>query len=129
MPRIQTFVSNEIEQELIDIINIKRSEGATKDEANVSNTTSMLIELGIRVYKLQREKTEGGFSQAEFNKIMLENVMKTSYISQILLGINSYNQEIAGNEKFIYKDMAAKIKSDVSVAMERFFPVTDEEEG
>ncbi|WP_145574512.1 conjugal transfer relaxosome DNA-binding protein TraM [Yersinia mollaretii] len=127
MPRIQTFVSNDIEQEIADIINIKRSEGATKDEANVSNTTSMLIELGIRVYKLQRQKAEGGFNQIEFNKVMLENMMKTSFISQMLLGINSYNQEIIGNEKFLYKEMAAKIKADAAAVTERFFPVIDED--
>lgn len=127
MPRIQTFVSNDIEQEIVDIINIKRSEGATKDEANVSNTTSMLIELGIRVYKLQRQKTEGGFSQVEFNKTLLEHMMKTSFICQKLLGINSYNSEVQGIPHFQYKVMSTQIKSDVSNVVLNFFPSDDEE--
>ncbi|MFV8801876.1 conjugal transfer relaxosome DNA-binding protein TraM [Yersinia sp. LJYL362] len=128
MPRIQTFVSNDIEQEIVDIINVKRSEGASKDEANVSNTTSMLIELGIRVYKLQRQKSEGGFSQIEFNKIMLENMMKTSFICQKLLGINSYNSEVQAMPKFHYKEMATQIKSDVDSVMANFFPSEDEKD-
>ncbi|CNL74240.1 MULTISPECIES: conjugal transfer relaxosome DNA-binding protein TraM [Yersinia] len=128
MPRIQTFVSNDIEQEIVDIINIKRSEGASKDEANVSNTTSMLIELGIRVYKLQRQKSEGGFSQIEFNKVMLENMMKTSFICQKLLGINSFNSEIQAMPKFQYKEMATQIKSDVDSVMVNFFPSEDEKD-
>ncbi|AUQ43891.1 conjugal transfer relaxosome DNA-binding protein TraM [Yersinia ruckeri] len=128
MPRIQTFVSNDIEQEIVDIINIKRSEGASKDEANVSNTTSMLIELGIRVYKLQRQKSEGGFSQIEFNKVMLENMMKTSFICQKLLGINSFNAEIHAMPKFQYKEMATQIKSDVDSVMVNFFPSEDEKD-
>ncbi|MBS0057634.1 conjugal transfer relaxosome DNA-binding protein TraM [Yersinia sp. Marseille-Q3913] len=128
MPRIQTFVSNDIEQEIVDIINIKRSEGASKDEANVSNTTSMLIELGIRVYKLQRQKSEGGFSQIEFNKVMLENMMKTSFICQKLLGINSFNAEIQAMPKFQYKEMATQIKSDVDSVMVNFFPSEDEKD-
>jgi hypothetical protein len=128
MPRIQTFVSNDIEQEIMDIINIKRSEGATKDEANVSNTTSMLIELGIRVYKLQRQKVEGGFSQIEFNKIMLENMMKTSFVCQKLLGINSFNSEIQSMHKFQYKEMATQIKNDVDNVMDTFFPSEKDED-
>lgn len=128
MPRIQTFVSNDIEKEIVDIINIKRSEGASKDEANVSNTTSMLIELGIRVYKLQRQKSEGGFSQIEFNKVMLENMMKTSFICQKLLGINSFNAEIQAMPKFQYKEMATQIKSDVDSVMVNFFPSEDEKD-
>lgn len=128
MPRIQTFVSNDIEQEIVDIINIKRSEGASKDEANVSNTTSMLIELGIRVYKLQRQKSEGGFSQIEFNKVMLENMMKTSFICQKLLGVNSFNSEIQAMPKFQYKEMATQIKSDVDSVMVNFFPSEDEKD-
>lgn len=127
MPRLQTFVSNEVEQEIVDIINVKRSEGATKDEANVSNTTSMLIELGIRVYKLQRVKQEGGFSQAEFNKVMLENMMKTSLICQKLLRINSNNSEIKGIDEFAFNAMAAQIKNTATGVVTQFFPNTEDE--
>ena len=80
MPKIQVFVSNPVLEQINDIVNEKRTEGADRSEANVSNTSSMLIELGLRVYKLQRDKTESGFSQLEFNKVMLENMMKTSFI-------------------------------------------------
>jgi len=121
MPRLQTFVSNVIEQEIRDIINVKRGEGATKDEANVSNTTSMLIELGIRVYKLQRVKQDGGFSQVEFNKLMLENVMKTSLICQKLLRINANNSEVNGIEEFVFNTMAVQIKSTATEVVTRFF--------
>ena len=126
MPKIQVFVSNPVLEQINDIVNEKRTEGADRSEANVSNTSSMLIELGLRVYKLQRDKTESGFSQLEFNKVMLENMMKTSFISQMLLGMNSYNQEIVGDNRFIYKDMAAKIKNDAAAVMERFFPEIDD---
>lgn len=122
MPRLQTFVSGEIEQEIVDIINVKRSEGATKDEANVSNTTSMLIELGIRVYKLQRVNQEGSFSQAELNKIMLENMIKTSLICQKLLRINSNNSEVKGVEEFAFNSMAVQIRSAATDVVNHFFP-------
>lgn len=122
MPKIQTFVSNPIEEEIINIVNEKRTEGADRYEANVSNTTSMLIELGLRVYKLQREKREAGFSQIEFNKVMMENMMKTSLICQKLIKINAKNSEVQGVEEFLLNGMALQIKNGVDSVMEQFFP-------
>ncbi|MGK3466733.1 relaxosome protein TraM, partial [Escherichia coli] len=40
----------------------RRQEGATENDATVSSVTSMLIELGLRVYRIQREKKESGFN-------------------------------------------------------------------
>lgn len=128
MPRIQTFVSNDIEAKLNDIVSVKRMEGASFEEANVSSTTAMLIELGIRVYELQREKKEGGFSQAEFNKVMLENMMKTTLICQKIIRINSKNTEVQGLEEFTLGAMSSQIKSGVDSVMETFFPSIENEE-
>ena len=37
----------------------------------------MLLELGLRVYEAQMERKESAFNQAEFNKLLLECVVKT----------------------------------------------------
>lgn len=128
MPRIQTFVSNDIESKLNDIVSVKRMEGASFEEANISNTTAMLIELGIRVYELQREKQEGGFSQAEFNKVMLENVMKASLLCQKILKISSLNNEVSGKEEFAMNTMVSQIRNGVDSTMLKFFPQEEEME-
>lgn len=128
MPRIQTFVSNDIEAKLNDIVSVKRMEGASFEEANVSSTTAMLIELGIRVYELQREKKEGGFSQVEFNKVMLENMLKTTLICQKIIRINSKNAEVQGLEEYTLGAMSSQIKSGVDSVMETFFPSIENEE-
>lgn len=125
MPRIQTFVSNDVEIKLNDIVSIKRTEGASREEANISNTTAMIIELGIRVYELQRERAEGGFSQIEFNKVMLENMMKTSAISQKMIKILSKTSEVQGLDEFSIKAMSPQIKAVVDATMEQFFPSID----
>ncbi|EEY7959244.1 TPA: hypothetical protein K8323_004929 [Escherichia coli] len=56
MPRIQTFVSNQVRKEIENLVTERRQEGATENDATVSSVTSMLIELGLRVYRIQREK-------------------------------------------------------------------------
>jgi hypothetical protein len=128
MPRIQTFVSNDIEMKLSNIVNIKRSEGASKDEANISNTTAMIIELGIRVYELQHERREGGFSQIEFNKILLENVVKSNLVCQKLLAINTQNSEVKEQEALSNLSLiAGQIKSASEAVMGTFFPVEEED--
>lgn len=127
MPRIQTFVSNDIEMKLSDIVNIKRSEGASKDEANISNTTAMIIELGIRVYELQHERKESGFSQIEFNKILLENVVKSNLVCQKLLAINTQNVEVKGQDALSNLSLVAgQIKNASESVMGKFFPIEDE---
>lgn len=122
MPKIQVFISNPVEEEILNIVQAKRSEGADRNEANVSNTSSMLIELGLRVYKLQNEKKEGGFSQTEFNKIMLENMMKTSLICQKVIRMSSKNSEVQGLDEFTLGNMSSQIKTGVDSVMEQFFP-------
>lgn len=128
MPKIQTFVSSAIEEEINNIVLEKRTEGADRFEANLSNTTSMLVELGLRVYKIQRNRQEGGFSQVEFNKVMLENMIKTSLISQKLLRISSRNAEIHGVDDFELLRMSSQIKMGVDTIMEQFFPLTSEDD-
>lgn len=128
MPKIQTFVSSAIEEEINNIVLEKRTEGADRFESNLSNTTSMLVELGLRVYKIQRNRQEGGFSQVEFNKVMLENMIKTSLISQKLLRISSRNAEIYGVDDFEISRMSSQIKMGVDTIMEQFFPLTSEDE-
>lgn len=122
MPRIQTFVSNDIEMKLSDIVKIKRSEGASKDEANISNTTAMIIELGIRVYELQHERKAGGFSQIEFNKILLENVVKSNLVCQKLLAISTQNVEVKEQDALSNLTLiAGQIKNASDAVMANFF--------
>lgn len=52
MPRIQTFVSNQVREEIESLVTERRQEGATENDATVSSVTSMLIELGLRVYRI-----------------------------------------------------------------------------
>lgn len=57
MPKIQTYVNNNVYEQITDLVTIRKQEGI--EEASLSNVSSMLLELGLRVYMIQQEKREG----------------------------------------------------------------------
>ena len=87
----------------------------------------MLLELGLRVYEAQMERKEFAFNQTEFNKLLLECVVKTQSSVAKILGIESLSPHVSGNPKFEYANMVEDIRDKVSSEMERFFPENDEE--
>ncbi|SQL83302.1 conjugal transfer protein TraM [Escherichia coli] len=89
----------------------------------------MLLELGLRVYdaQIQMERKKSAFNQTEFNKLLLECVVKTQSTVAKILGIESLSPHISGNSKFKYVNMVDDIREKVSVEMKRFFPKNDDE--
>ncbi|AWK15141.1 conjugal transfer relaxosome DNA-binding protein TraM [Candidatus Fukatsuia symbiotica] len=126
MPKLQVFINKTILEKINTIVFNKRNDGAKKHEVNTSNTTSMLIELGLKVYELQQRKTESNFNQTELNKVMLENMVKTNFICQKLLGMNSFMSEIQKNEKFNFQLMAKTIRNDTAEVVNKLFPTDGE---
>lgn len=126
MPRIQTFVSNQVREEIESLVIERRQEGATEQDATVSSVTSMLIELGLRVYRIQREKKEGGFNQMEYNKIMLDNMARVRAMCSEIIKMSALSHEVISNGNFdneVIKRYIAKFAEDqVSI----FFPDVDE---
>lgn len=100
MPRIQTFVSNQICEEIDALVTERRQEGATERDATVSSVTSMLIELGLRVYRIQREKKESGFNQMEYNKIMLDNLARVRAMCSEVMKMCALSHEVISNGNF-----------------------------
>ena len=126
MPRIQTFVSNQVREEIESLVIERRQEGATENDATVSSVTSMLIELGLRVYRIQREKKEGGFNQMEYNKIMLDNMARVRAMCSEIMKMGALSHEVISNGNFdneVIKRSIAKFAEDqVSI----FFPEEEE---
>ncbi|EGG5310609.1 relaxosome protein TraM, partial [Salmonella enterica] len=86
MSRVQVYVSDEVVDKINAIVEKRRSEGARDKDVSSSSISSMLLELGLRVYEAQMEKKESGFNQREFNKTLLENVLKTQMAVAKILG-------------------------------------------
>ncbi|HAZ3826397.1 TPA: relaxosome protein TraM [Escherichia coli] len=127
MARVNLYISNEVHEKINMIVEKRRQEGARDKDISLSGTASMLLELGLRVYDAQMERKESAFNQTEFNKLLLECVVKTQSTVAKILGIESLNPHVSGNPKFEYASMVDDIREKVSVEMDRFFPKNDDE--
>ncbi len=126
MAKVNVYISNEVHNKITAIVEKRRQEGARDKDISFSGTSSMLLELGLRVYEAQMERKESPFNQTEFNKVLLENVLKTQSSVAKILGIGSPSPHVAGNPKFEYANMVEDIKEKVSSEMERFFHENEE---
>ncbi len=127
MARVNLYISNEVHEKINMIVEKRRQEGARDKDISLSGTASMLLELGLRVYDAQMERKESAFNQTEFNKLLLECVVKTQSTVAKILGIESLSPHVSGNPKFEYANMVEDIRDKVSSEMERFFPKNDDE--
>ena len=126
MAKVQAYVSDEIVYKINKIVERRRAEGAKSTDVSFSSICTMLLELGLRVYETQMERKESAFNQTEFNKLLLECVVKTQSSVAKILGIESLSPHVSGNPKFEYANMVEDIREKVSSEMERFFPENDE---
>ncbi|HAG7649548.1 TPA: relaxosome protein TraM, partial [Escherichia coli] len=124
--KVQAYVSDEIVYKINKIVERRRAEGAKSTDVSFSSISTMLLELGLRVYETQMERKESAFNQTEFNKLLLECVVKTQSSVAKILGIESLSPHVSGNPKFEYANMVEDIREKVSSEMERFFPENDE---
>ncbi|ENE3481592.1 relaxosome protein TraM [Escherichia coli] len=127
MARVNLYISNEVHEKINMIVEKRRQEGARDKDISLSGTASMLLELGLRVYDAQMERKESAFNQTEFNKLLLECVVKTQSTVAKILGIESLSPHVSGNPKFEYASMVDDIREKVSVEMDQFFPKNDDE--
>lgn len=127
MARVQAYASDEVAEKINSIVEKRRAEGAKEKDVSFSSVASMLLELGLRVYEAQMERKESGFNQTEFNKLLLENVLKTQFTISKVLAIESLSPHIKGDERFDFKSMVMNIRDDAKEVMDIFFPDVENE--
>ncbi|CAD5570376.1 relaxosome protein TraM [Klebsiella aerogenes] len=120
MPKIQTYVNNNVYEQITDLVTLRKQEGI--EEASLSNVSSMLLELGLRVYMIQREKKEGGFNQMEYNKLMLENASRIRAMCTEILKISVLSQESISSGNFDYSVIKPAIDKFAREQVSIFFP-------
>lgn len=126
MPKIQTYVNNNVYEQITDLVTIRKQEGI--EEASLSNVSSMLLELGLRVYMIQQEKREGGFNQMEYNKLMLENVSRVRAMCTEILKMSVLNQESIASGNFDYAVIKPAIDKFAREQVSKFFPDDEDEQ-
>ncbi|HFZ1759584.1 TPA: conjugal transfer relaxosome DNA-binding protein TraM, partial [Klebsiella pneumoniae] len=95
MAKIQAYVSDEVAEKINAIVEKRKAEGAREKDVSFSSVSTMLVELGLRVYEAQMERKESGFNQMAFNKLLLETVLKTQFATNKILGISCLSPHIS----------------------------------
>lgn len=124
MPRAQVYITQNNYKRIQAIVDAKKEDGADRTEANVSSVAAMLLDIGLRVYEFQQKKEqEEEIESTEnfdvltdstvLNKVLLENILKTSYASTILLQMVGNINEVKGVESFNYDNVKLQIREKV----------------
>jgi hypothetical protein len=127
MPRVQTFLTNDVIGEINAIIEQRIAEGASSKDVNMSNMTNMLVELGLRVYRLQHEGKTDAFNQTEFNKLLLESTVSTRLLSSKVLAVLKLFPELKEMSQFDLMKIKKDVEADTNEIISRLFPVIDKE--
>lgn len=125
MPRVQVYISDQVVEKINAIIEQRRAGGAKDKDVNFSSISSMLIELGLRVYEAQMERKESGFNQMAFNKALFEYVVKTQFSMNKVLGIECLSL-CKDDPRWQWKGIIQNIQEDVQEVMRMYFPEEDE---
>lgn len=125
MPRVQVYISDQAVAKINAIIENRRSGGAKDKDVNFSSISSMLIELGLRVYDAQMERKDSGFNQMTFNKTLFEYVVKTQFAMNKVLGMECLSPHVSDDPKWQWKSMVLNIQEDVQEVMRQYFPEDD----
>ncbi|MFL9197707.1 conjugal transfer relaxosome DNA-binding protein TraM [Escherichia coli] len=120
MPKIQTYVNNNVYEQIIDLVTVRKQEGI--EEASLSNVSSMLLELGLRVYMIQQERKEGGFNEMEYNKIMLDNLARVRAMCSEILKMSVLSHEVIENGHFDPNILKKSVSKFADEQVSVFFP-------
>lgn len=126
------YVSTKNYKRIQAIAEAKREDGADRNETSISAICSMLLEVGLRIYEYQQKKeqednveSEGGHDELinsmELNKVLLENVIKTSYATTTLLQMVGSINEVKNVKSFnSYENIKTQIREKVDKDMAPF---------
>ena len=128
MGKVQAYPSDEVCEKINAIVEKRRMEGAKDKDVSFSSISTMLLELGLRVYEAQMERKESGFNQMALNRALLESVVKTQFSVNKILGIECLSPHVKDDPRWQWKSMVLNIQEDVQEAMRNFFPDEDAEE-
>lgn len=132
MPRAQVYISQNNYKRIQSIVDEKKEDGADRTEANISSVAAMLLDIGLRVYEFQKkkeqndeiEKNEACANSSDmrvFDRIMLENILRASYASTIILQMVGEMEELKGTESFNYDKVKSQIRSRIHEQMDKIF--------
>lgn len=122
MPRLVTYVKNNVIEEISKLVEDDINAGANPAEVSISSKSGMLLELGLRVYKIrQSEQVVSG--RDDFDRVMMDAALEAKYLTQNLMRI------IGEKNGINLPDLKSRVKRSIRHDMEPFFPDVNDEAG
>lgn len=108
MFKIQIYVNNCVFDGINNIMIECQIEGML--DVSIFSVLLMLLELGLCVYELQKEKKESGFNQWEFDKIVFEMMLKFNVFNFYILKLLCVLVEKIEIQYESYSDIFEKVR-------------------
>lgn len=134
MPRQNVYLKQKTLDEIRNLMDERKAEGATPSDANMSSICSELLEIGLRVTlqmkkREQQEEKNGGVTDEEkFRRECLDGVIKTKVISQNLLKLFYSLEEVKLDSRFNYTEMVDEIKEKSEQQLQQILGETENHE-
>ncbi|HEC2564927.1 conjugal transfer relaxosome DNA-binding protein TraM [Raoultella ornithinolytica] len=121
MPRQNVYLKQKTIDGIRQIVDMRREEGATTSDANISSVCSEMLELGMRVYLNARNRKVSDAEAGEdvFQTALFEEVVKSRMASQEILALIFSLQDIKSDSRNNYDKLidTLKEKTDTRVRM------------
>lgn len=129
MPRAQVYIDKNNYERVRQIVDEKRNDGADASQANISSVCGMLLDLGLRVYSAQKKReaegeenrTDSDGGQADFNRVLMNYMLKTSYASTMLLRMVGEIDEVKSRGEYQFESIRAEIRRNSAEQLNRIF--------
>lgn len=121
MPRQNVYMKQKTIDGIRQIVDMRREEGATASDANISSVCSEMLELGMRVYLNAKNKKA---SDAEaggdvFQSSLFEEVVKSRMASQEILALMFSLQDIKSDSRNNYDKLIDSLKEKTDLRVKK----------
>ncbi|EBW1331275.1 TPA: conjugal transfer relaxosome DNA-binding protein TraM [Providencia alcalifaciens] len=125
MPRQHIYMKQKTLDGIRALVDKRRMEGASNQEANISSIGSELLEIGLRVVEnleKDKEKDDGLSLEERYKKQLLEEVTKSRQCIQVLFKMMFDLAEIKDDTRYNYREYIEDFKNRTQSIVDEYFP-------
>ncbi|CAG9436674.1 conjugal transfer relaxosome DNA-binding protein TraM [Providencia alcalifaciens] len=125
MPRQHIYMKQKTLDGIRALVDKRRMEGASNQEANISSIGSELLEIGLRVVEnleKDKEKDDGLSLEDRYKKQLLEEVIKSRQCIQVLFKMMFDLAEIKDDTRYNYREYIDDFKNRTQSIVDEYFP-------
>lgn len=125
MPRQHIYMKQKTLDGIRNIVDKRRSDGASAGEVNISSVGAELLEIGLRVVEnmdKEKENDEQLSSEDRYKRQVLEELFKSRQCIQVMFKMMFDLTEIAQDNRYSYREYVEKFKERTQMILKEFFP-------